>query len=47
MEENLRAYEQQIPENVLARAVELSVPLMKQMGTDADLFEDANGGRMY
>lgn len=47
LEENLRAYGRQLPEDVLVRAAELSVPLMKQMGTNADLFEDANGGRMY
>ena len=29
------------------RKAELSVSLMKQMGTNADLFEDANGGHMY
>ena len=47
LEENLRAYEQDLPADVLARVKELSEPLRKQMGNNADLFENANGGRMY
>lgn len=47
LEENLVAYENPPAPDVLARAKELSAPLMLQMGKNADLFEDANGGRMY
>ena len=47
LEENLLAYETPVSPNVLARAKKLSAPLMLQMGKNADLFEDANGGRMY
>lgn len=47
LEENLHAYEKTLPADVLARAKELSEPLRKQMGNNADLFENANGGRMY
>ena len=47
LEENLRAYESILPADVLARAEQLSAPLKAQMGTNADLFENANGGRMY
>lgn len=47
LEENLRAYERNLPADVLARAKELSEPLRRQMGVNADLFENANGGRMY
>ena len=45
--ENLQAYETAVSADVLAQARELSAPLMLQMGTNADLFEDTNGGRMY
>lgn len=47
LEENLKAYEADVPADVLAKAVELSEALRRQMGTNADLFENAGGGRMY
>ena len=47
LEENLRAYEADLPADVLAEAERLSAPLKAQMGRNADLFENANGGRMY
>lgn len=47
LEENLRAYETDLPAEVMAAAQALSAPLMEEMGTNADLFENANGGRMY
>lgn len=47
LEENLRAYETTLPTDVLSQAEKLSAPLRAQMGHNADLFENANGGRMY
>jgi len=47
LEENLSAYQTQLPQDVLDRAAALSAPLLAEMGSNADLFENANGGRMY
>ena len=47
LEENLKAYECQVPAEVIARAKELSEPLRKQMGTNADMFQNEDGGRMF
>ena len=47
LEENLKAYEADVSADVLAKAGELSEALRRQMGTNADLFENAGGGRMY
>lgn len=47
LEENLAAYEAALPTDVLSEAQRLSAPLRTQMGNNADLFENANGGRMY
>ena len=47
LEENLSAYGAQVPADVLDRAQQLSEPLRQRMGMNADLFENADGGRMY
>lgn len=47
LEENLKAYETQVPADVIAKAIALSEPLRKQMGTNADLFLSEDGGRMF
>ncbi|MCC8191313.1 MAG: aldo/keto reductase [Planctomycetes bacterium] len=44
---NLRAFEAQVPEEVMRRVVTLSDALVPQMGTNPDLWEDADGGRMF
>ena len=47
LESNLRDFETPIPQEVLERAEELSRPLLEQEGDNADLWENAGGGRMF
>ena len=47
LESNLRDFETPIPQEVLERAEELSRPLLELEGDNADLWENAGGGRMF
>jgi len=44
--QNLAAYHAEVPADVLAKAIALSEPLKALQGRNADLWENANGGRM-
>ena len=46
LEENLAAFETPVPAEALAEAEALSAALRDKMGTNADLWENENGGRM-
>lgn len=46
LEENLTAFETPVPAGALAEAEALSAALRDQMGDNADLWENENGGRM-
>lgn len=45
--QNLAAFQTEVPGEVLDRVVRLSEPLRQVEGTNADLWEDRDGGRMY
>lgn len=45
--QNLKSFETQVPPDVIARITALSDGLKERMGTNADLWENQNGGRMY
>lgn len=45
--QNLAAFSASVPESVVALCQEATLPLRNSMGTNADLWEDKNGGRMY
>jgi aryl-alcohol dehydrogenase-like predicted oxidoreductase len=47
LRQNLEAFETQVPEEVIAKATALSDELKPKMGSNPDLWEDADGGRMY
>ena len=47
LKENLLSFETRIPADVIERITVLSEGIKKQMGTNADLWESADGGRMF
>lgn len=47
LEENLAAFEMPVPQEALAQAEALSAALRDKMGSNADLWENAGGGRMH
>ena len=47
LEQNIKAFETEVPGNVVQRITELSEGLKAAMGTNPDLWENKDGGRMF
>lgn len=47
LEMNIRAFEKEVPADVINEAVLITDPLKNIMGDNADLWENKDGGRMY
>ena len=45
--QNLKSFETSVSAEVIAEITELSAKLLAKMGTNADMWENQNGGRMY
>ena len=47
LEQNLNAFNTDVPDDVIRQITDLSEGLKAAMGDNADLWENRNGGRMY
>ena len=47
LEQNVKAFETEVPADIIAEITALSAELIPQMGTNADMWENQNGGRMF
>jgi len=47
LRQNIKAYNAEIPAEIISEITKLSDSLLAQMGTNPDMWENQNGGRMY